>query len=193
LVLSFTNMDDILGSLGFLAIVGVIIASRMRSSYRRLIVLDYQRGVKFKSGAFTEVLGPGSYSVHGKRDRVEIVDMRPQPFLYESLSCVDALKQPLAISLTGEVVVEDARKVFANTREQSNDVVARIPQTVREITSRTILQHPSEMAIAQLKQALVDELQKTYSSLGFKIANLELTELWVEPAGAKLAVGDHLA
>jgi SPFH domain / Band 7 family len=182
-------MEDFLGSLGFLAMIAVIIGFRLRSSYRRVIVLDYQQGVKFKNGIISEVLAAGIYKIHAKRDRIEIVDMRPQPFLFEAVSCLDALKHAVVISVTAEVVVEDAKKAFANTREQSDDIVARIPQVIREVTARTIVQESSEAEFAQRRQSLIEELQKTFSPMGFAVTNLELTELWAEPTGGKLAAG----
>ena len=172
-------MEDLIGALGFLALIAAVIGFRIRSSFPRITILEYERGVKFRKGVFVEVLGPGCHRIHSKHERVEKIDMRPQPFLFEALSCVDALQKRLAVSMAGEILVDDARLAFTNTRTQSEDIVARLPQIVRGATARVVLPSSFETEFAILKQSISEALMQL-QSLGFKVENFQLTEIWME-------------
>ena len=95
-----------------------------------------RRGVRFVNGAFKEVLGPGSYSINENRERIEIVDLRPQPVLIELFAFKDSDQNDWIISLSTNLLVSDPYASTSKLKNQVNDSVAIIRDALRNVVSK---------------------------------------------------------
>lgn len=184
-------MADLIVALIFPTLLFLLIAGKATGAFSRghYIVLEYQRGVKYKKGVFAEVVPPGSYRYYPKREKIEIVDMRPQPFLFEVLNCTDALKQPMVVSVTGEMFVNDPKQSVSRAKKDVDEGLARIPQSVRNACSRLIVHGASNTAEHEITDALDAALNRDLAEFGLAARNIEVNEIWTAPARVSIPAG----
>jgi SPFH domain / Band 7 family len=169
--------------MGGLAGIAILIGLIWRFGFggadkQRILVLEYQRGVKLTEGKITAVLEPGQWRINKKKDRVDIVDMRPQPFIFEALACEDKMGTRVLLSLAGEFAVGDARLALMSSRDDANAGPARISKVTRETVSKLGLRDTTDATLALLHTTLLDALNRDLGTIGLETRNIEITELW---------------
>ena len=158
------------------AAVLIIFLWRLRRIPRTSLT-DYMRGLRFVKGSFAGVLGPGSYQPVTRRVQIEVVDMRPVPFILESVSYRDALQSESLVSIGAELLVEDPYLAATSLRNRVNDSLPIVRDALRTVVSRSIADPSLEFrarAVREIEGAVNAELGRT----GMKISNLEITELF---------------
>ena len=159
--------------LGLLATVAI----RLTPVRKLVFITDYQTGVRFVKGAFSEILGPGAYPYAKSREEITVVDMRPQPFVVERFFYQDGLQSPSVISLGAELVVYDPYAATTKIKDRYNDSIALVRDTMRVYLGKTVLDtSPAARKTAAGKIFAV--VNAELSSIGMKVQNLEITELW---------------
>jgi hypothetical protein len=171
--------ESILGLIPFVVMM-VVLGFRFgrQKDRKRIAITDYLRGVRYKNGVFVDVVGPGSYSFNARNEHIERVDMRPQPFVFESFSCSDALNQPITLSFAGEFEVADPRLAVSTMKKDSDEAFARLKQVIRTTASRLAVQDGSEATEKHLTETFLEEMNADLARSGLRIRNLELTEIW---------------
>jgi len=144
---------------------------------RRIIVLEYQRGIKFSDGKFTAVLEPGQYRINNK-GRVDLIDMRPQPFLLEALSCEDKLGGRVVLSLAGEFAVSNPRLSLMSSRDNANEGPVLISKATRDSVSSLGVRDTTDATLGLLRTTLIERLNQELRTVGLEPKNIEITELW---------------
>lgn len=108
------------------------LAQRSLKKKKRVIVLDYQRGVFFKDGMFESILDPGSYLINSLEESIVLVDMRPAPMAIERLP-VHALGGTSAlISISGHLKVIDPRAAVSQSRSYLQDAYIAVRESARK-------------------------------------------------------------
>lgn len=148
------------------------------ANMKRILVLEYQRGIKFTGGKFTAVLEPGQYRINDKRHRVDLVDMRPQPFIFEAMACEDKTGARVVLSLAGEFAVCDARLSLLSSRDNGEDGTARIAKVTRETVSNIVVRDTTDATVALLHTTLLDTLNIELRKIGLEAGKIDITELW---------------
>jgi hypothetical protein len=143
-------------------------------------VSDYQRGVRFVQGSYANILGPGCYKLFSRNDQIVIVDMRSQPIMLDRIVYRDAWQNESFLSIGAELLVCEPRLSVSKLKNQVNDSLNIVRDSVRLVASRGIADRSSasrdKMAI-EITQAVNAEL----SPVGMKISSLEIIELWSRP------------
>jgi len=93
------NPEDIFSLFFFPAVICEFFYLMYLRKIPRVYVMDYKRGLRFVKGAFRDVLGPGNYQPLTRRVQIEIVDMRPVPFLLERIFYRDAMQSDSVVSI----------------------------------------------------------------------------------------------
>jgi hypothetical protein len=62
--------------LALLALVALLIGAVLSSLFQRTIVYDYQRGLRYRDGRFTDLVGPGSHWAFAPTTTIKLVDLR---------------------------------------------------------------------------------------------------------------------
>jgi len=140
-------------------------------------VTDYQRGVRFVNGVFRDLLGPGSYRSNRNREQVTIVDMRPQPVVFDRIFYDDAFQASSVVSFAAEVSVGDPYRAITHLKNPINDSLAVIRDRLQDVVSQSIVStEPGtrDKSASQITASLNSELEK----FGMRVANIEITELW---------------
>ncbi|HEV2488455.1 MAG TPA: SPFH domain-containing protein [Candidatus Acidoferrales bacterium] len=144
----------------------------------RTYLTDYMKGLRFVKGRFVDVLGPGGYKPFTRRVHIEVVDMRPVPFLMESISYRDALQSESVVSIGAEMLVDDPYLAATSLKHRISDSLPIVRETLRAAASRCISDRSPEFRLKMARDiegAVNQELRQS----GMKIANVEVTELFV--------------
>jgi hypothetical protein len=181
--------NNVLSILILATICGYLLARRLRKT-KRFFVPDYKRGVRFVKGAFASVLGPGSYVAVTLKEQIEVVDMRPQPILLERISYRDAWQNESFVSVAAEMHVCDAHLATTMLKNQINDSVPIVRDTLRSVVSRGIADRSPEFlskTAADIAKAANVELIR----VGMRISNVEIIESWSRPSSGHTTAISH--
>jgi len=163
----------------FAGLLAVLIV-RLTPVRRVVFVTDYQSGVRFVKGSFSEILGPGAYPYAKSREEIAVVDMRPLPFLVERFFYQDGLQSPSVISIGAELVVADPYLATTKVKDRVNDSVAMVHDTLRIYLGKTVLD-PSQMARKAAADKIAAAANAELNKIGMRLQNFEITELWSRP------------
>ena len=170
------NPEDIFSLFFFPAVICEFFYLMYLRKIPRVYVMDYKRGLRFVKGAFRDVLGPGNYQPLTRRVQIEIVDMRPVPFLLERIFYRDAMQSDSVVSIGAEMMVSDPYLACTMVKDRIGDSMPVIRDTMRSVLSRGIADASPEFrvkAAEDIAAAVNAELKR----LGMKISNVEITEL----------------
>jgi hypothetical protein len=182
------NADFITGLLFIAELIAVYILVRRIARLRRILITDYQRGVRFVHGAFTDVLGPGTYRLVTRSRQIDVVDLRPRQFVMECINYRDALRNDSFISIGGELVVSDPYLSATRLKDQFGDSLPIVRDTLRTVASRG-LGDPSPEAREKTAQEITSAANTELLRSGMKLENLEITEMWSRPAARRISPG----
>jgi hypothetical protein len=171
------SAGDVLTLAYFVTALLVIIFLFRYGKMPRTYVTDYMRGLRFVKGKFVEVLGPGSYKPLTRGELIEIVDMRPVPFVMESISYRDALQSESVVSIGAELLVDDPYLAATSLKHRIDDSLPIVRGTLRNTVSRAIADPNPELRVKsaeEIQMAVNGELH----TFGMKITNVEITELF---------------
>jgi hypothetical protein len=182
------DADFITGLLFVAELVAVFVLARRIARIRRVFIADFQRGVRFVHGAFTEVVGPGSYRLLSRSRQIDLVDMRPRQFVMECVNYRDALRNDSFISIGGELVVADAYLSATKLKDQFSDSLPVVRDALRTVASRGI-GDPGSEAREKTAQGITSAANAELTPSGMKLVNLEITEMWSRPTARRVSTG----
>jgi hypothetical protein len=183
------NTDNIWSVL-ILVTVALYVVARRLGKRQLVFIPDYKCGVRFVEGSFTNVLGPGNYQPFVRKEHIEIVDMRPQPILLERITYRDAWQNESFVSIGAEILVCDARLAATMLKNQIDDSLPIVRDTLRSVVSRGIADGNPEFrskTAADITQAVNAEL----GTLGMKISDVEIIEVWSHPGLRRITSVSH--
>ncbi|MGE5322848.1 MAG: SPFH domain-containing protein [Actinomycetota bacterium] len=168
----------------------LLVLGHKQQRTKRQIILEYKRGVRFKDGAFQEILLPGSYRYDSSKEQIAVVDLRPQPLLIERLEYADSAGQGAWISISASISVCDPRIVTLQTR----DHVSEGAVAIRETAKRVVAAMPAlsaRMDRQNLARQLSEQCSAELQKIGLSLSSFDLTEVSapaVEPKPSTLEV-----
>jgi hypothetical protein len=169
--------DAIVGVIFIAGIVVLVFLIRRVRTAKTVFITDYQRGVRFVNGVFRDVLGPGRYRSYTGHDLINIVDMRPNPFLAERISYQDALQSPSIMSIGAELLVSDPYVVSTKLKNPVDDSIPVAREIVKSFAAGNITDARPE-ARAKTAEEITKAVNRELSQFGMAVRNLEITEVW---------------
>jgi hypothetical protein len=143
----------------------------------RIYLTDYMQGLRFVKGLFAGLLGPGGHQPLTRGEHIEVVDMRPVPFVLESIWYRDALQSDSVVSVGAEMLVDDPYLAATSLKDRLGDTLPIVRDTLRSTISRTIVDRSPE-ARAKLGEDIQTGVNGELRQLGMKISNVEVTEIF---------------
>jgi hypothetical protein len=180
--------ENLWAALLFAGLTAGLLAKIYRGGAVRILITDYQRGVRFVQGSFHDLLGPGSYVSNPKREPVTIVDIRPQPILLERLQFQDAVLAPSVISIGALLTVADPALAVTKLKNPLAEAMTIVRDALRVALSKTVAD-PRTVARTKTASDIELAINADLAKVGMQVANLEITELWSRSAKPPLGVG----
>lgn len=154
-----------------------------QSTVKLIMIPDFRRGVRFVRGAFSAILKPGAYRINTAKEQVTIVDMRPQPLLFDRCMYRDVLNRPSVISIGTELLVEDPRLATTTLKDQVKDAIPIINNLIQTSAARMVTE-PSPEGRKATSAAITSAVNTALSQYGLRISPVEVTEVYSQPATA---------
>ena len=174
----------------FAAALFLIFTARYNQRKKRLQITDYKRGIRFRNGEFVAVLGPGSYTYDSRKEQITVVDMRPEPILFEHLAIRDVAGSEGVISFSADLMVADPQLSSASLREEIKDAYRIAHEALMTSVSRQVLSG-SDRNNEGILAKLTADINFALAKVGMKIAGAEITELWVAVAPMTIVKGSE--
>ena len=143
-----------------------IIAVIVKFVTRRITILEYERGLKYKKGKFTEVLGPGCYWYLPSFATIHKIDVRPS---YASISGQEVLSSDgvtIKISLAANYEVTDPHVAVNKVQNYRDALYLELQLALRDIIG--------SMDIDTVLNSRSDIQTKLMEMTGARIAELGL-------------------
>jgi regulator of protease activity HflC (stomatin/prohibitin superfamily) len=118
-------------------IIAIILA--IKSTWNKLFstytIYDYERGVKFHKGKFSEIIGPGKYTYFNSVNRIEVFDMRPTILQINGQELLSADNVSVKVSLVVNYQILDPHVLFSNYENFNEYLYMTVQLKIREIIS----------------------------------------------------------
>src|SRR5918992_6310971 len=89
------------------ALVALFLALYLRATLVRVTVFEYERGLRYRDGRFTGILGPGRHWVYRPRVVIRKVDVRPRFVTIAGQEVLSSDGVTLKVSLAAEYEIAD--------------------------------------------------------------------------------------
>jgi regulator of protease activity HflC (stomatin/prohibitin superfamily) len=146
----------------------VVLVWFLRGLFERLIVFEYERGLRFHKGRLSGVLEPGQYWLYRRTTSVQKVDIRPRFVSITGQEVLSSDSVSVRVSLAAEFEIVDAAKAITSVEDYENALYLAAQLSLREIVGA----------------AEIDDLLERRGDFGRRL--LELTAPRVEEFGLKL-------
>lgn len=103
---------------------------------KRVIVYEYQKGLKYTYGRYSATLDPGQYWILSIFSSIVPVDIRPQFVTIQGQDVLSADGVTLKVSLAAEFQVEDANVAVNKNANYQTSLYLTLQMAVREIVGR---------------------------------------------------------
>lgn len=153
------------GLLGIVLIAGII-ALLVKLASSRITILEYERGLKYKTGKFITVLGPGCYWYLPSFSTIHKLDVRPS---YVSISGQELLSSDgvtIKISLVANYEVIDPQIAVNKVRNYQDALYLELQLALRDIVG--------SMEVDTLLNSRPDIQTKLMELTGARVAALGL-------------------
>jgi regulator of protease activity HflC (stomatin/prohibitin superfamily) len=158
----------------YVGAIVLAIAVLLLITTRHIIVLEYERALRYDGGSFRALLGPGAYWIFPWRTRITKVDVRPAHITVPGQDLIAADGVGLKISVSAKYQVKDPAKAIHSIASYHEALYTRLQLTLRELvaggTAEDLLAKRSELGVRLLDAAAPKTLEY----------GLELTEAEVK-------------
>ena len=172
--------SETLGNLIFIACFAATLTLSVRMwRSKKIYLVDYQAGLRFRSDASSIVLPPGAYRAPPSATPITVVDLRPYQFVIERFAFHDLLHENCVISVGGELLVRDPQIAVNSFKNLFTDSLALVREHLRLAVLSCIVD-PSPEGKLKMATTISAELNHELQNRGVGINNLEVTELWIQ-------------
>lgn len=102
-------------------------------SLRQVTVFEYERGLRYRNGRFTGVLGPGSYWFFPRFTRIARVDIRPTYIVVPGQEVITSDGVGLKITVAAKYAVVDPAKAQHSTASYATALYTILQLALREL------------------------------------------------------------
>ncbi len=156
------------------ALAAAVIA--VRSVIERVIVYQYQAGLKFKKGKLAQTLDAGKYWYLGTSSRVQIIDLRPRFVTVPGQEVLTSDHIPLKISLAAQYRVSEPRTAYIEVENYVGALYLQLQLALREIVGG----HPVDEVLAlrdEWGSRLKERCAESAAAIGLELISAEVKDI----------------
>jgi regulator of protease activity HflC (stomatin/prohibitin superfamily) len=168
-------------ALAALAIIVIAIAVR----FQRTTIYDYQRGLRYRDGRFTDLVEPGAHWTFGPTTFIRIVDIRTSVFPIAGQELVTSDGVTVKVSLAVQrrlvdpvVAINDNEDYFSSTYSL---IQVALRETVGTMAVEEVLQRRSDIGSEVLRRS-----RDAVRELGVELVAVDVKDLMLPAATKKL-------
>lgn len=153
--------------------------------FKQITVFDFQKGLRYRNGAFDTVLGPGTYRFLQYTTAIEVHDCRRTMISVAGQEILTKDKVGIKLSMTGNYEISDPLKAKTSSTYYVgafyNDVQMLLRDAVSALDLEELLEQRSQLDASILKAA--QDKGKTY---GLNVTDIAVRDI-ILPANLKRA------
>lgn len=155
-------------ALVILAVVAVVLVSRIILGWRRITIFEYERGLVYTNGRFTKILMPGQHWILTFFTTLLKVDIRPRFISIPGQEVLSADGVSLKVSLAAKYEIADPNVAINKVENYVTGLYLELQMALREV----------------IGLAKIDDLLEKRETLGVKL--MELASPKAQELGLKL-------
>lgn len=171
-------------SVFFVALTVLCIYLQRQQRKKRISILDFQKGLKYRQGKFVELLEPGIYAI-SQNENIVVIDMRPNAIAFERMPVTTSDGVTLAVSVTAKVQVTDPRLAVSASKNCVQDAAVVLRDSLK-VMINSVSESDLRKNRAELEKKILAEVGQKVP--GLKYLMLTITELTV-PTQPERSVG----
>jgi regulator of protease activity HflC (stomatin/prohibitin superfamily) len=167
-------MAGLLLILVLIALIVLIVLRALR--IKRVIVYEYQKGLRYKKGRYIGTLGPGQYHILARSSSIVPVDARTEFITILGQDVLSADGVTLKVSLAAEFQVEDPNLAVNKNANFRNSLYLNLQMALREIVSREKIDALLENR-SGIGGRLMEMTSKKASEMGLKLISADIKDI----------------
>ena len=144
--------------------------------FRRVVIFEYQRGLKYRNGRFQETLTAGRYWIFQPTLHIDTVDVRPQLVTIPGQEVISADGVTLKISIAAEYEVADPATAVNKNFNHHAALYVVLQMAVREIVGREKADAVLESR-ASISGRISELTRDKVASLGLRLISADVKDI----------------
>ena len=188
-------MESVLVTLILLvALVGLVVALLFwprRGLLVRVIVHDYERGLRYQGGKLSGLLNPGAYTFLRPLAEIRVLDVRPTWLMVEGQEVPTKDGVAVKVSLAARYVIGDAVTTVTADQDSRRAFYLVLQLALREAIARRTVEEALQARVA-IGQELAERCAGDATALGLELLSVAIRDVMV-PGELKRAYAAVLA
>jgi regulator of protease activity HflC (stomatin/prohibitin superfamily) len=144
--------------------------------FKRVIVYEYQKALKYKKGRYAATLAPGQYWVSSLSTLVVPVDIRPEFITIQGQDLLSADGVTVKISLAAEFQVVDANLAVNKTANFRGNLYLILQLALREIVAKEKIDALLENRVG-IGGKLMEMAKEKATEMGLKLTSVDVKDM----------------
>jgi regulator of protease activity HflC (stomatin/prohibitin superfamily) len=158
-----------------LAFIVVVILFKV-SPIRRVVIYEYQRGLKYRSGRYAGVIGAGAYWILPAFTTITPVDVRPEFITIQGQDVLSADGVTLKVSLASEFQVHDPNVAINQNANFRTSLYLHLQMALREIVGQQKIDAVMDNRAA-IGAKLMELASQKAGELGLKLISADVKDI----------------
>jgi regulator of protease activity HflC (stomatin/prohibitin superfamily) len=116
-----------------LAFIILVVIAFKSFPFKRVIIYEHQRGLRYRKGRYIGTIGPGQYWIHSKSSAITPVDIRPEFITIQGQDVLSADGVTLKISLAAQFKVAEPYVAVNKNSNYRTSLYLSLQMALREI------------------------------------------------------------
>jgi regulator of protease activity HflC (stomatin/prohibitin superfamily) len=168
-----------------IALVVALLFWPRRGLLARVVVHDYERGLRYQGGKLSGLLNPGAYTVLRPLAEIRVLDVRPVWLMVEGQEVPTRDGVAVKVSLAARYVIGDAVTTVTADQDYKRALYLVLQLALREAIARRSVEEALEARVA-IGQELLERCAPDATSLGLELLSVAIRDVMV-PAELKRA------
>jgi regulator of protease activity HflC (stomatin/prohibitin superfamily) len=160
------------------ALVAALLFLPRRGLIARVVVHDYERGLRYQNGRFTGLLDPGAYTAVRPFTEIRVLDVRPNWLLVEGQEVPTVDGVPVKVSLAARTVVGDAVTTVTADQDHRRALYLVLQLALRDAVARRSVEAALAERVA-IGQEVLDRCSAEATALGLELLAVAVRDVMV--------------
>ena len=169
-------MQSVFISLAILVLAIAASIPVVRKLFKRITVLEYERGLKYSKGKFTEVLQPGQYWMFTYYTSIDKVDIRPRYVPVPGQEVLSSDGVTLKVSLAAKYEVADPDTCINRVEDYEGALYLELQLALREIVGTATIDEVLEKRPA-FAGRLLELTKEKVQKLGLNLLDVNVKDI----------------
>jgi len=161
-----------------IALVVALLFWPRRGLLARVVVHDYERGLRYQGGKLSGLLNPGAYTILRPIAEIRVLDVRPVWLLVEGQEVPTKDGVAVKVSMAARYVIGDAVTTVTADQDYRRAFYLVLQLALREAIARRTVEEALEARVA-IGQELLERCAADATALGLELLSVAIRDVMV--------------